>query len=266
MKLAISIFLFLFSHYSIACSWKRPSSVFISLSSSTTYLIKELGLLNRQVKAISKFHEISNLKYRGELWGGGNFLSQKKLKANTTSIFFIDESRNLSMALRRGDVEKFTIIKTSLLDPVQVHKNAVRAVRPYIKNCQAKLEIIDKRILGLIKNLRKQKLGKIIFFLGEIKENKRLPNLIMVQDSLVKLLLKHETVKTFDSKMAYVNWSMKELRNYSDYKFVGLVGSHAPEFIQTNSKGINIYDPLALLPGFPQILFLEKLLANKASL
>lgn len=266
MKLAINFLLLISFGHAFACDWKNEQDKFISLSSATTYLMKELGLLNKQVIAISKYHSIDVDQFSGEQWGGGNFLSQKKLRQHRSHIFFIDESRNLSMSVRRGKIRKSFSIKTSGLGPIQVNDLALKSLSPFIVNCEKQITKLNLRVKRVQELIETAKFGRVLFFMGEIKENKRLPNLLMVNDSFVKLLLSHRAIETFSSKLAYVNWSVKEMNKYQSFKKIGLVGKKRNKFVVPNKKGINIYDPLALLPGLSQILFIEKLIAHKSML
>src|SRR5690606_14230323 len=105
-------------------------------------------------------------------------------------------------------------VKTRNLLPLEALTITVNALEPYLSGCEALIQKINEeaqRIQNqILKSLsKKQDIG---FYLGELRGGKR-PEIVMVNDGMVKVLITEKKVATYPTDMAYVNWSSKILRS-----------------------------------------------------
>jgi hypothetical protein len=258
MKLVFS-FLCLISFNAYTCELKAGS--YALLSGGITKLIKEIGLENsKKIKLYSNFFPIKSKT--AKLVTGGIFISPKVIdEANVETVFF-DSGEELRKSLRKSAAKSLIAYHTNGLDPFEAYALAKEVLTPFLKNCEKKISALDARVEG-IKEL-KLKRQKIVFFVGEITQFKKLPELVMSNDGLVKFLKDKKELKSYPSELSYVTWSSKILEKLKaeNYLLLGLVSSETEDFkVEKIEEGyINIHSRLALIPGLSQIFFLEKLM------
>jgi hypothetical protein len=107
--------------------------------------------------------------------------------------------------------------------------------------------------LDLLQSLLTKK-PAILFFLGQVGDQ-RLPELLMVQDGVVKWMIEKNLITTYPSPLGYVNWSAKELINLSHALKIGLVdsGNKGVTKLEKTKIGYNLTFPGALIPGRGQV-------------
>jgi len=172
-------------------------------------------------------------------------------------LLFFDESRELSKMLAQFEGIKAVEIKTRSLTPPEVMQKMEKELAPYLVGCSfADLSLRLNSRLAELKKIAAQN-ATFLFFLGSIGNN-RLPELIMVQDGVVKWMIQEGVLKTYPSELPYVNWSAKILNSLpQDTIQVGVKdpGSLLEKSISKN-KGrnvINLTYPGALIPGSGQV-------------
>tara|TARA_B100001971_G_C18268008_1_gene596103 strand:- start:37338 stop:38144 length:807 start_codon:yes stop_codon:yes gene_type:complete len=247
----------LFLNEASSCEFKKDIKVGL-YSGAITELIKHLGLEEKEnIIFYSNYFPINN-KSAKEL-SGGIFTSKKLLSEYSVDHVFYDDSRELKLLFERSGFKQLTAIKTAGMTPFEVVTNNLKVLRPLIKNCGEKIKVLEENISKTKKLSLKHK--KVIFFLGELKENK-LPELIMLQDGFVKYLLQENLIKSYESELAYITWSEKLLNEYiqDNYTLVGLSQSKVVLEIHMVSKNrYNFACNTCLTPGLGQIKFLNAL-------
>jgi len=243
---------------SLACDFAKNVNSVYSLSGPVTLVLKDLGLLkNKKLKGVSIFHPVSKKDFNGVFLPGGVFLSRETIKGFAGSLLFFDESRELSRMLAQFEGIQAVEIKTRTLTPPEVMQKMERELAPHLVGCSfAALSTKLNSRLGELKKLA-AKDATFLFFLGKI-ENNRLPELIMVQDGVVKWMIQQGVLKTYPSELPYVNWSAKILNSLPQNTIqVGLKDPGSVlEKEMSRSKGgnvINLTYPGALIPGSGQV-------------
>ena len=244
----------LFSQSLLACKLK-PDLQFYSLSGPVTLMLTELQLLKYpEIQGVSVFHPVPKT-YSGEVLPGGVYLGTKTLNQFTNKIVFYDESQELQRILKSHG-SKTVEIKSRGLIPLEVSKVVVEKLKPFTLNCEAEFqkllqqhELLLQKLKTLIPSSR-----TFLFFLGNL--GIRSPELLIVNDGVVKWLTREGVIKTYPSELAYVNWSPKILQSLpSDHVKVGMKDSGREELKQV-SKGKGFYNltyPGALIPGIGQV-------------
>lgn len=252
--LLLSIFFSISISYS--CDFaKRIKSVY-SLSGPVTLVLKDLDLLkNLKLRGISVFHPVAQKDFHGVFLPGGVFLSHETIKSLSGSVLFYDESRELSRVLSRYQDIKAIEIKTRSLTPLAVTELMERELAPYLVDC--KLDGITSQLKSRLEDLKKmiQKDSTFLFYLGHI-QNKKMPELVMAQDGVVKWMIQEKLLKTYPSELSYVNWSARILNNLPlSTMHVGLKdsGNMMITEIKKNGQHINLTYPGALIPGMGQV-------------
>ena len=96
---------------------------------------------------------------------------------------------------------------------------------------------------------------KVIFYLGRFI-NHRPPELVMVNDGIVKKLLSEKKIITYPTDLSYVNWSSKIMLGLGqDFIHLGIEdsGKNNIKEIKRSSKQMTLIYPGALVPGFSQL-------------
>ena len=244
----------LISLHSIACDFAPKVKSVYSLSGVTTLLLKDLKLLGSpKLKAVSVFHPVTAKEFSGEFLPGGVFLSHDSVKKLSGSVVFYDESRELTKILARYPEIEAVEIKTRSLTPAQVIKS-LEIVNQYFSRCPLKDQ--EAKIQQTLSELKRRIIGKpkILFFLGSF-QNGKWPELLMVQDGVVKWMIEEKLIETYPSELAYVNWSSRIMNELSGYKKIGIKDS-AKEMtlkIEKSGDGLNLTYPGSLIPGFGQV-------------
>lgn len=239
-----------------SCDFAKEIKSVYSLSGPVTLILKDLDLLkNEKLKGVSVFHPVAKKDFHGVFLPGGVFLSHDTIKGLAGSVLFYDESRELTRIFSRYEGIKAVEIKTRSLTPLEVMQAMEKQLRPYLVGCDlAKLTSHLKSRLEELKILI-HKDSTFLFFLGLI-QNDKLPELVMVQDGVVKWMIQEKLLKTYPSELGYVNWSARILNNLPKGAFhVGLKdsGSSMDTEIKKNQLIINLTYPGALIPGSGQV-------------
>lgn len=259
----LKVFSFIFC-LSALPSWAcRLKQDIVSISAPVTGVLKELELLNDpHLKAISLFHPLKESEFKGARLGGGLFLSQKGMAPYKETIFFYDQSAEITKRVKLLPFKRRVQVLTRGFDPFVISSMALTVLSDVLIGCEAKVS----RFQTWMKNEREFQIshkafsGEIYFFLGEIRAGK-LPQLLMVKDGPISFWIRHGKVKTFDSPLSYVSWGEKWKKSLSGTeRLVGLVQSKANEDFRIEKitdKQMNVYDPYVLSPGPWQIHFMR---------
>lgn len=255
MIIFLASLIFLTSH-SFACEFSPKVKSVYSLSGPITLALKDLGLIkSKKLKAVSTFHPVSKKEFSGEFLAGGVFLSHSMIKSFSKSVVFYDESRELTRIFSRYPEVKTIEVKSRTLTPLEVMTSIESELAPYVSGCD--LSELSKKIKqrqDYLKTIIPKNLT-VLFYLGEIKGNKY-PDLLMVNDGIVKWLVGEKLIKTYPSELAYVNWSAKIMQSIPDSAFkIGLKDSGDSLEVKMKREGnaVNLTYPGALIPGTGQI-------------
>jgi len=250
---------------SFSCDFNQDIKSVYSLSGPVTLVLKELGLLkNPKLKGISVFHPVAKKDFAGSFLPGGVFLSPEAIKGLSGSLLFYDESRELTRIFSRYDKITAIEIKTRSFTPPEVMEAMEKYLNPYLVGCD--LVKLTGQLKSSLEDLKKMlpKEIPLLFFLGLIQNNK-LPELVMVQDGIVKWMIQEKLIKTYPSELAYVNWSARILNNLPQGTFhIGLKdsGNLMESKIIKNKQVINLTYPGALIPGIGQVEAMVYLFKN----
>ncbi len=210
MKLAASLWLCFSVQAFGICHFKSQVKTIYSLSGPITLAMRDLGLLKQgPVKGISIFHPISKNEFTGDVLPGGVFLSHEALSKFHGSLLFYDESRELTKMLRPIKLQSVEVVTRNLV-PIEVTLLTVKKLQPFLEDCEFALAqwvkktiVLEKKLLDAIP----QPLNAL-FFLGAFRGGRR-PELLIVNDGVVKWLSLKKKLVTYPSPLAYVNWSAR---------------------------------------------------------
>ncbi|WP_408095366.1 hypothetical protein ACJVC5_10005 [Peredibacter sp. HCB2-198] len=255
MRIFLSL-LFLSFHLEAACEFKTTVKKVISLSGTSTVVFKELGLLSK-LHGISVFNPISEKAFSGKVYPGGIFLSHNSLSELERSVVFYDESRDLKKVLGSRSSVKAIEIHTRGLTPQESIDGALKAIAPYVQNCEEKITNLNSKIKTLEEKILKKIPNNlnVVFYLGEF-QNGRAPEFVMVNDGVVKWLKDLKKIKTYPTELAYVNWSsklMSEMPVNTMHVGVKDPGRDNKREIKRSSKRMTFIYPGSLVPGVTQL-------------
>lgn len=252
------IFVLFFQLAHADCRFRPHIKKVISLSGPMTVVLNEAGLLNDPVfHGISIFNPVSEKSFKKKIYPGGIFLSHSTLQELADGVVFYDEGRELKRVLDSSKNTKSIQIKTRGLMPLEVMDLLIGELNKHVINCSK--TFIDLRLRA--ENLQKKlievipKNFEVVFYLGEFRNN-RPPEMIIVQDGVVKLLIKKKIIKTYPSELSYINWSSKILSQLSPKTLhVGIIDSAMKDTreIKKSEKAMTIVYPGALVPGLTQL-------------
>jgi hypothetical protein len=260
--LLISAFFFIAPMW--ACHFRAEIKSVYSLSGPMTLYFKELGLLSDQkLKGISVFNPISKIDFNKTRVPGGVFISKQLTRSMSGSLIFYDEGAELRKMLASLDEGNAIEIKTRELSPLQVQQQLNEKLSTYVEGCQ--LEVANKNLNQKLFELKKiiSKKQTFLFFLGRITPA-RLPEVMMVNDGIVKWLREEKLIETYRTELAYVPWSARELKSYNDPWLIGISdsGSSMEKKIEKDGKRINLTYPGSLVPGRGQVEAMLYLMEN----
>lgn len=259
MKLVISLF-FLFYLISSSAKECSLSQKIISFSGPVTDLLSELNLLaDKKLMGISTFHSLKSTS-NVTLIPGGLFLSRKKLRSMSESLIFFDKSLELSKQFELEQIKAIEV-DTRGVDPFLATERILIQIEKVLNNCQSTLKAFRAKIDDIKSKLESKTYAKkMIFFLGEISTNGKLPELAISNDGAILFLKKHG-LKSYQSDLAYARWSAKHMKSYKDYLLIGLSSKMSDEIIKStiSAQKINLSFRGVLTPGVRQIYFLDKL-------
>ena len=255
------VLLFLVTHFSnsFACGL---SEKIVSLSGPITMLLEEMDLLKENnLVAISSFHPVKN-ETNADVLMGGIFLSTKTLKSFDGATVFFDSSRDLEKVMKNQNLKNTVEVKTRGLSSTEAARLSIRLLEPRLKNCRTMLAEVKSKVKKLEEEISKAKKGKVVFFLGDITH--KLPTHVMVNDGFVLDLIKAKKLSTYQSDLAYVVWSEKELKKYSDHHFIGIHEKKSDSiYSASHMSSENRYNysyPGILTPGISQVNFMLEFL------
>ncbi len=259
MKIFLSfLFLLVTMNARATCQFRPEIKKVISLSGPMTVLLQEMGLIEQHVvKGISVFSPVSAKTYKGKLYPGGVFLAPSTLEEFSFGLVFFDESRDLKKILKSNKNINAVEIKTRHLLPMDVVDHSMVILKSYVSGCDIELKLVKKRAIGIQRDLLQRVPDgmNVIFFLGEIRGS-RLPELVVVNDGIVKLLLQEKKINTYPSELSYINWSPKIMSSMpSKTLLIGLVdsGMKGVKKVETSSNKTNLFYPGSLVPGLTQL-------------
>lgn len=258
MRILLSLTWLIASNAFGICEFKSEVTKVFSLSGSTTVLLKELGLLKHsKVKGISVFNPVSAGEFSGKVYPGGIFLSRDSLTEFNDGIVFYDESRELTKILNSMSAINGREIKTRSLSPLQAFDKTLKEVSFYLKDCEDKARMLREKFLGLEEELLKKvpKGLSVVFYLGELRRD-RFPEMAIVNDGVVKWLKDKQSIKTYPSTLAYVNWSSRIMQSLpKNTLHVGIKdsGNSGERAIKRSSQKMTLIYPGALAPGLSQL-------------
>jgi len=248
--------LIFFSSHSFACAFNKNIKSVYSLSGPVTLALKDLGLIkSKTLKGVSIFHPVSKTEFGGKFLPGGVFLSHNAIKDFKGSVVFYDESRELTRIFSRYEDIKAIEIKSRSITPLEVMAKLESDLAPYLSRCD---------LFGLSKKLKQRqeylkalvpKNMTLLFFLGLI-QGEKYPDLLMVNDGIVKWLVQEKLINTYPSELPYVNWSAKIMQTMSgDAVKVGLKdsGNSLETKMNRNGNVVNLTYPGSLIPGSGQV-------------
>jgi hypothetical protein len=250
----------------LGCEFSPKVKKIYSFSGPVTLALKELGLLNKpQLKGISLFHPIHSQDFSGQRFAGGVFLSPSSLAELNEGIVLFDESRELRRIFQHYPGIQSHEVSTRTLTPLEVEKAVQKLLQPWLMNCSnAQIEKTQLELVKLKSLIPADQ--TFIFFLGEIKGD-RLPEMLMVNDGVVKWMLSEKLIRSYPSELAYVSWSAKNLQSMSQKVFrIGITDSAGTmkKSFKQNGKNINLTFPGALVPGKGQLDAMVYLFENLA--
>jgi hypothetical protein len=273
------------------CQFKNNRQPIISFSGPITHLLFNLELLSsRNVSMISTFHGLSAREFKGVIQGGGLNIGKKifqNIQIQNPIIFYDDsfEYRQFFNKLKKTLGPKtLTIGINTLGDPFSVWEESLIKLSPFLneETCLAIKNKLTERVTGIKNNLGLSKETKIkplvLFYLGVFKSNQRKPVFIMNNDSFVMTLMSYGKIFSYPSPLKYVSPSEKVISRWQKKHKqiswrIGLIQEdfsddpvtklyHYTWDVDANKRIINIKGRDLLIPGLPQIFFLENFLKH----
>ncbi len=257
--------LLLLANFPLWASECKLNGPLFSLSGTSTVILKELNLLaDPNLKGISIFNPISKEDYSGSRLGGGLFLSRREDKVFGSADVIFDHGRELNRYFKNRNYPSISINSVGKR-PHETILMTLQIVEGKISGCEKELSTLKNKVSELQKSKFKAP-RKIIFFLGEITSQKKLPEMVYGQDGFVLELSESGQIKTYPSKLNYIHWSQKILNSLEeDYVFVGLKEprNQLDKKIQKlDQRHVNIVFPGALTPGYSQLELIKYIVDN----
>jgi hypothetical protein len=259
MKILVSLVLLIISFNIFAeCTFKSEVKKVVSLSATVAVALDEIGLLNHPVvQGVSIFSPISKQKFTKKIYPGGLYLAPGTVKEFNQSVVFYDQGRELKNLLQSLDSATLVEIQTRNQLPLETIEIVINKLKQFTTNCEKQFFRFKEKAISLQSNLLKKipQNFPVVFYLGEF-QNERPPELVIVHDGAVKLLIREKNILTYASELSYVNWSSKIMTKmpartiHLGIKDSGMSGEKK---ITQNSKHTNLVYPGALVPGITQI-------------
>ena len=259
MRIFLKIFILILStHTHAKCEFKKEIQRLISLSGSSTVLLKDFGLLKSPVvKGVSVFNPITNSDFTGKIYPGGIFISHQELKGLEKSIVLYDENRELRRIFDSHPSITSREIKTRSLAPAETVEATLSTLSEFIVGCDEEIIRLNKKV----KDLQQEILKKIptrrtmIFYLGAFIGD-RAPQMVMANDGIVKWLVDEKKIFTYPTELAYVNWSTKiiqALPREAIHIALKDSGRNGERNVMKSSDRITLIYPGLLVPGLSQL-------------
>lgn len=268
MKILISLIAFFSIHLHAKCDFKNNITKIYSLSGPVTIAFKEIGLLSHpKIKGLSTFHPISKSEFKGEILPGGIFLSRDSMRELSGSVVLYDESTELTKMLKTVDNVSGIEVRTRGLVPRDVSSLVVKTLGDHLlvgceKELAKFLKKTDELEKSVLKNIKIN--GPIIFYVGEFRMG-RAPELVMVNDGIVKWLVNKKMITTYPSALSYVNWSpkiMNEMPKSTLHVAIKDSGSELKKNFVKVDQNISFVYPGSLIPGMSQLEAWAELFRN----
>ena len=240
------------------CDFKTDVKKVFSFSGPITVLLQELNLLKSpKLKGISVFHPVNEKDFSGKFYPGGIFLSHNSLQELSSGVVFFDESQDLRKLFNSQKKISGVEVKTRNMIPLNAFEEGIRLLSPYLSHCESALEKMRKEVTLLQEELLRKVPENLtaVFYMGEIRGGRR-PELLMVNDGVVKWLLENKKITSYPSTLRNVNWSSKIMRSLPEKSFhVGVVDSGKDKIVKMkrSSREMTFYYPGALIPGISQL-------------
>jgi len=224
-------------------------------------VVQNLGLeKDKSIKLYSNYFPLNNQQAKEV--SGGIFISHNVIKESLVDTIFYDKSLELDKSFTRlREVSSFAI-DTNGLDPFEAYEHSLTQLKKRLINCNDEIHSLNQ-VVSKIKKLRTKK-KKVVFFLGEINKDLKLPELVMANDGFVNYLKSNLNYSSYPTELAYLSWSQKIIRKLENegYLFYGIVASNTERFEvkKISDRHFNIYSHEALIPGLSQIFFMKKFL------
>lgn len=265
MRIFLSSLLVLFSLNCFAeCTFRPSMKRVVSLSGTTTVLLSELGLLQHpKLSGISIFNPVQGFK--GKIYPGGIFLSQNVFKEFSDATILYDESRDLRRLLSSQKIAAREV-RTRGLTPSKAIEEGLEILSDLTTACDEKMQFLRGRVKALEAEILSllPKNPFIVFYLGDLS-GARPPELLMVNDGVVKWLSEQKKIRTYPSELSYVNWSSKIMNSLpKEALHIGIKdsGSTLKKELTKTKLGITLVYPGSLVPGFTQLQAIHYLLKN----
>lgn len=239
-----------------ACEFAPKVKSVYSLAGSVTLALRDLDLIKSpKLLGVSIFHPIDKKVFKGEILPGGIFLSRDTIKRLKGSVLFYDESLEMTRILSSYPEVRAVQVKTRSLAPMKAVEQTNELLKPFLHNCDMK--VVSQKLEQKLNTLKKIIPAKssLVFFLGGIVNN-RLPELLMVNDGVVKWMIDEKLIKSYPSPLSYVNWSAKILLEMPKETIrVGLrdSGSEMTQKVEKFQTHTNLTFPGSLIPGAGQV-------------
>jgi len=253
----ILIISFILSSSIWACEFHKDYKKIYSLSGVSTQIIKELGLISSpRLQGISVFHPVNEKEFKGKFLGGGQFISFAEMDKWNSGLVLYDESRELHKILSRKKDLKALEIKTRGKTPTEVISAFIEETKHVFHQCDLeKLKTDFSKKITELKSVIPKKM-KLIIYLGEITKYKY-PEIIMVNDGVVRFLSHEKLIQTYPSELAYPNWSAKIMNSLDkDFIKLGIIDSGnklTKKLEKVSEKNYNLTYPGAMIPGIGQV-------------
>jgi hypothetical protein len=259
MLVSLSLILLIFStNVRASCSFKKHISKVFSFSGVTSVALRELGLLrNPAVKGISVFNPISPSEFGGKRFPGGIFLSSQSFAEFGGGVVLYDESRELSTILDPMSSTQGVEIKTRGLTPLEVTEKVITVLAPFLSSCEKEVSAFRLKTKVAGENLLEMTPAgrSVVYYLGNSLPGK-VPEMVIVQDGVVKWLLDQKKIQSYPSPLAYVNWSSKVMRSLPKKTLHIIVkdsGAEGSKDLKMVKGHWNLTYPGSLVPGLTQL-------------
>ncbi len=251
MKIFFSLFLLFTLKAYGNCDFRENVKSVYSLSGPVSKTLEEIQLLSSpRVKGISIFYPTTLDKKKIP---GGIFIAPGLLNEMKNSLVIYDESQELKKLFDSQGIHTISLNSRGK-SPHEVMEESERVVRPFLKGCDDKLLLLQKKIAALESEIRKKSTTKkdIVFFLGEVNDGK-LPDLVVANDGIARWLKENKLVSGYPSELAYVNWSARVLGKIPQSTiYLGLKEAPKPG-LKGQSLRMTLEYPGALMPGMTQL-------------
>ncbi len=228
-------------------------------------ILRKLNLLSDiNLKGISTFNPIPANEYKGPRLGGGLFLSRREDKVFAGAEVIYDQGRELDRYFKNRPYPSMSI-ESMGLTPEEVIQKTITLLRPRLVNCEERVTALLSENKKLIEAKFNQ-LKKIVFFLGPISSQKKLPEMVIGNDGFVLGFKKQNQIHTYPSELHYVRWSQKMIEALDkNFIFIGVSepkDQKTSSLIRIDQRHLNIIFPGALTPGQSQLELMSFIVKN----